>query len=207
MSKTTFNFIALVLLAAITGCSEKNRIDEQPSTTNTKQYTQGRATDYGNDWIYFSFESGTEVAGINEDNRYNSLEWDLAFNRNNFRTNSGLSGKGQGGVVDTKVTALSDVTTAPSDGYSIDNDIYITENLSSFPPPQIKTPGSTLLIDAIKFSGPPPAYTLNEHVYVIKTALGKYAKIQIISFHNSSGNSGYITFRYVYQPDGTTNLN
>jgi hypothetical protein len=47
-------------------------------------------------------------------------------------------------------------------------------------------------------------------VLLIKTADGKFAKMEILSYHkgspitpNASSQSRYYTFRYVYQPDGT----
>ena len=43
------------------------------------------------DWIYFSFELD-EVVDISEPE--NSLNWDMAFKRNNIKTNGGLSGQG-----------------------------------------------------------------------------------------------------------------
>ena len=46
------------------------------------------------EWTYFSFEAH-DVVTI--DNPESSLEWDLAFRRNHIKTNSGLSGSGQGG--------------------------------------------------------------------------------------------------------------
>ena len=45
-------------------------------------------------WKYFSFESGSEVE---IDDPENSLDWDLGFKRNNIKSNSGLSGIGDGG--------------------------------------------------------------------------------------------------------------
>ena len=51
------------------------------------------ATSYS-DWIYFSIEQNS-VVDIEDPN--NSLDWDLAFQRKHIRTNSGLSGSGNGG--------------------------------------------------------------------------------------------------------------
>ena len=46
------------------------------------------------EWTYFSFEAHDVVI---IDNPESSLEWDLAFRRYHIKTNSGLSGSGQGG--------------------------------------------------------------------------------------------------------------
>ena len=51
-------------------------------------------------------------------------------------------------------------------------------------------------------------------VLVIRTADGKYAKVEILSYYQnapaqptSADVARYYTFRYVYQPDGSTKLN
>lgn len=48
-------------------------------------------------------------------------------------------------------------------------------------------------------------------IFVVKTNNGKYAKMEIISYYKdapanpvSTGETRYYTFRYVYQPNGTT---
>jgi len=54
------------------------------------------------DWIYFSLSQNSI---IEIEDPENSLEWDLAFQRKHIRTNSGLSGPGNGGAfVDSSMT-------------------------------------------------------------------------------------------------------
>jgi hypothetical protein len=50
-------------------------------------------------------------------------------------------------------------------------------------------------------------------VILIRTATGKYAKLEIVSYYQNApatptatSVSRYYTFRYLYQPDGTRNL-
>ena len=176
----------------------------KPSTA--QRHTLSRKTGYGNDWIYFSFAEGKELQDINEDNRGQNLKWDIAFNRYNVRTNSGESGQGKGGALDTKSTDFAAVTSVPAGDFTVDVMGSITENLNSFPPPSINSPLNMLLGDAIEFAGPPPTYTPNNHIYIVRTADGKYAKIQIESFYDDEGNSGFVTFNYVYQPNGSKNF-
>lgn len=52
------------------------------------------ASSYSN-WIYYSLDSHSIV---DIENPENSLEWDLAFQRKHIKTNSGLSGIGNGGA-------------------------------------------------------------------------------------------------------------
>ena len=62
------------------------------------------ASSYSN-WVYFSFEQA-EV--IDVENPEESMEWDVAFQRKHIRTNSGLSGIGNGGaLVDSSTTWLN----------------------------------------------------------------------------------------------------
>ena len=54
------------------------------------------------DWIYFSVSQNSI---IEVEDPENSMEWDLAFQRKHIRTNSGLSGPGNGGAfVDSSMT-------------------------------------------------------------------------------------------------------
>jgi hypothetical protein len=45
------------------------------------------------------------------------------------------------------------------------------------------------------------------HIYGIRTADRRYAKIDILSYYCPGPTAGCLTFRYAYQPDGTRVLN
>ena len=60
------------------------------------------ATSYS-DWVYFSVEQNSV---IQVEDPENSLEWDFAFQRKHIKTNSGLSGIGNGGAVVDSVGTL-----------------------------------------------------------------------------------------------------
>ena len=193
--------------ATLSSCGSDN---PEPKTggLDVKRHTQSRATSVAGDstdWVYFSFATGAEVQGVTEANRMTRSDWDIAFNRFNMRTNSGRSGSGKGGAVETNKTSFADVNEAPADGYVTDVETTI-RGYSNGAMRELKSTGNVALGKAIRFSGPPPTYTLNDHVFVVRTADGKYAKVIFESFHNSQKKSGYITFRYAYQPDGSRNL-
>lgn len=199
--------VAVALSAFLFASCGKDQ-KETPLSLAIKQHTLSRKTGYGNDWVYYSFESGKEIQGVNEENRAGRLDWDVAFNRyNNIRTNSGTSGKGKGGARDMGKVAFKSVKVAPTDGYIVDQKDSIMYGLGTLlQGGQAEMGPSTLnevLKGAIVFSGPPPTYTMSEHVFVIKTANGKYVKMQVEGFHDKEGKSGYVAFRYVYQPDGS----
>ncbi|MFV0472085.1 MAG: HmuY family protein [Paludibacteraceae bacterium] len=196
--------VGLLVSTAFIGC-EKDPVEKPKADLTPVEITLSRATAYGDDWIYFSFKEGKEVSVVEGEHSTN-LNWDIAFNRYNIRTNSGKSGSGQGGAYDAGKVEFSSITEAPTSGYTVDTDYEISDVGSGFPPPMKISTANTVLCQAIVFSGPPPAYTPNEHIYVIKTADGKYAKVIFSSFYDTKGNSGYISFKYAYQPDGSTSL-
>lgn len=53
---------------------------------------------YGNDWIYYLFEKGKEVS-VSEEFYVENIDWDIVFNCYNVCINSGVFGKGKGGVL------------------------------------------------------------------------------------------------------------
>lgn len=200
---------ALAMLS-LTACGDdegSNEPDDSSDVLKTTEVTLSRKTAYGNDWIYFSLSKGEELSSVTEDGHATDLTWDLAFNRYNIRTNSGASGKGKGGAYDTGKTNFDEVTSVPSEAtFTTDVEAQIT---GSFTGDGITYAESTLnetLAEAIAFAGPPPSYTPNNHVYIVKTADGKYAKLQVLGFYNDEGLSGYMNFKFAYQSDGTTNL-
>lgn len=97
--KTFFKaFLFIPLIAGIISCEKEGGKDEggnDNSDLKTITVTTSRTTNYGDDWIYFSFKDGKEVS-VNEEAHKTDLSWDIAFNRYNIRTNSGTSGNGQG---------------------------------------------------------------------------------------------------------------
>lgn len=184
-------------------CKKDETNPNKEEKTSTKTHTISRATNYGNDWIYFSFSNGKEVEGVTEENKTKRLDWDIAFNKANMRLNCGTSGKGQGGAIKMDETDLDKLKTVPNSGYKIDEIGKITKDMSGYPPPKIESSLNKTLANAIKFSGPPPLYTINENVFAIKTADGKYVKMKITGYYNKEGKSGFVTFKYVYQKDGS----
>lgn len=211
MNKNTFKLAALLLgmlaMFAFSSCSDDDddaKSDAGKPESKEHRVTLSRKTEYGNDWIYFSLSQGKELQGIDEGNRVDNNSWDLAFNRYNVRTNSGKSGNALGGAMDTGKTEMSEVTEVPADAtFAVDEMGKITSRFTGSGVEEIDSPLNKVLAEAIHFQGPPPSYTPNNHVYIVKTADGKYAKIKIENFYNDEGKSGFVTFSYVYQPNGS----
>ncbi len=136
-----------------------------------------------------------------------TTKWDIAFLSTKILVNSGTSGPGFGGAFVFK-GLFDDLKTIPKDStFATDN-----ANASSFAIPfgsgrgWYTYDGLTTLVNPIA-----------GRVLVIRTAAGKYAKIEILNYYkggvtlsaNASVNDKlfkqrYYTCRYAYQPSGST---
>lgn len=146
-------------------------------------------------WAYFSFASGDTVDVADAEN---SEAWDIGFQRTKVKLNGGISGPGMGSVVMLTETTFEAVTEAPADGYLPD-----TEDTLAIVPQSEK--GWYI------YTGPPAHWILplEDRVFVIKAADGTFAKIHFIGYYKDNENkkdSGFVTFEYVHQPDGSQNF-
>ena len=146
-------------------------------------------------WAYFSFASGDTVDVADAEN---SEAWDIGFQRTQVKLNGGVSGPGMGSVVMLTETTFEAVTVAPADGYLSDTD----DTLAIVPQSE---KGWYI------YTGPPlhQVLPLEGRVFVVKAAEGTFAKIRFIGYYKDNENkkdSGFITFEYVHQPDGSRNF-
>ena len=245
-------FLAPALLAgfvAFTSCSKDDDKKEPAPQGGAKEVKYLDASDQQK-WVYFSFEKGVvEVADPQTSN-----DWDLAFNRYHVRTNSGTSGKGQGGAYKTDKTDFDAVTVAPTaEEYKVDVEQQVSsflggkggnQKISLSPVLEIGhgegfwemikdgvlagaskgIPGYDQLTEEqkkaalakmeqrikptlihnngwltmdYKKGSSGPSYTYNNWVYVVKTAAGKYAKVQLTDYKDAKDKTGFITFKYL----------
>ncbi len=135
------------------------------------------------EWRYFDFSRGSRIDDPDP------LSWDLAFRRNRIIVNGGGGFPGRAGVIDLGELPFDRVETAPPRGYK----------------------GTIAGRDSVQ-----PAleewydYGFTSHVleprprvYAIRTADGRYAKLQVVSYYCPGARGGCMTFRYVYQGDGS----
>jgi hypothetical protein len=157
----------------------------------------GQPTGITNKFTLFSFKTGEVVP--NADSA--TTKWDVGFKRTTIIINGGTSGPGAAGaIIQSKL--FDEVTEAPADGYAVDN----------------KTANPAYAIPTGSGKG---WYTYNGQantitptagkVLIFRTADGKYAKVEILSYYKgnkatptSTDVSGYYSFRYVYQPNEST---
>lgn len=202
---TNFKNLTLAIITTLFVFTSCDNESIELNDLKSKEVTLSRKTTYGNDWIYYSLKEGKEISGLDEASSKDTDTWDIAFNRYNVRTNSGSSGKGKGGVYDAGIVDWMSVTEASENGYIVDGIIDIVEKFNGTGVDYMSSNGNVVFKNCITqtYGAPGPTYTPTEHVYVMKTAKGKYAKILITSFYDNDGNSGYISFRYSYQSNGS----
>ena len=152
---------------------------------------------------YTFFSLGTNSIVANTDSA--TSNWDLAFAGTTVRINAGTSGPGNGGAF-VYTGTFDALTTIPTDStFRID-----------------QAPNYAIVRGSGKswytYDGPTNLLsTIPGRVLVIRTASGKYAKVEILNYYKGNTtplttasesikiyDSRYYSFRYTYQADGTT---
>lgn len=212
--KKTVSKIAMVLGVSVTmlACSKDDNTVAVPVTAITvKDLAADTVTGIGVDGrpqsagtiTYYSLVDNKVIASTDAA----TTKWDVAFTSTKILVNSGTSGPGLGGAFVFK-GLFDDLKTIPTDStFATDN-----ANASSFAIPWgsgkgwYTYDGLTTLVNPIA-----------GRVLVIRTAAGKFAKIEIINYYKGGvtlpstaadmdklTKQRYYTFRYAYQPNGTT---
>lgn len=193
---------AILIIAAVimfSACEE----DENNNPVALEAVTEQVAATSYTDWVYYSFSEGTLVDVTDPKTETN---WDIGLRRNHFSTNSGSSGNGAGGVYNAGVVDFDTYFEAPETGYTVDDTVQ-NMDLTTIPfPTTYSIAGNTVLETWGEFTdAQPPTFIPSNNVFVVKTADGKYVKMIVLNYYGTDG-SGNITFKYVYQPDGTAKL-
>lgn len=94
------------------------------ATVNPKNYT-------ATEWVYYDLDEN-KVIKIPDDQRGNSVQWDIAFHRTDVRTNSGKTNpKGRGGAFLTGETTLRKVEIPTDDAFRRDEDFTLKVLINS----------------------------------------------------------------------------
>jgi hypothetical protein len=160
-----------------------------PSNLMTTHITTVNASSE-KDFVYFDFSSGKAVKILDS----SSLEWDLAFRRGKVISNGGASSRlGQAGLINLGDVEFDTVVNVPRHDYVEDAAAKTeTEN-----PVMIKWYNYNYLTHKL---------TAKKNIYAIKTANGKFAKFQFLSFYCANKEAGCIKIQYVYQDNGTSSF-
>ena len=144
-------------------------------------------------YTFYSLADGKEIAYTDS----NSTKWDVGFRGTTIIINGGTSGPGQGGA-QLYSGLFADLKTAPPTGYAVDA-------ATGFAIPTGSGKG-WYTYDATTHLVSPIA----GKVLALRTATGKYAKLEVQSYYkdapatpSATTPSGYYTFRYIYQTSGT----
>jgi len=125
-------------------------------------------------WRRFDFRRSAAV---------DSGGWDIAFRRFHVITAPG------GGVVDLGPVAFDSVQELPADGYLANTTTSDTTN-----PGMGKWYAYSVLSHLL---------TSKRHVYGVRTAAGRYAKLELLAYYCRDVGTACVTFQYAYQGDGT----
>ena len=142
------------------------------------------------EYVYFDFSSGKPVNILDT----SSLEWDMAFRRGKVISNGGASSKlGKAGLIDLGVVEFDEVTEVPMDNYIQDMAAKTeTEN--------------PVLLKWYNYNYFTHKLTAKKNSYAVRTANGKFAKFQFMSFYCDNKEAGCIKIRYVYQDNGSNSF-
>lgn len=178
-------------------------VNDLPADTIVGITPQGQPYGAGK-FTFYSLEKNSIVA--NTDSA--STKWDLAFNGTKILTNSGNSGSGLGGAF-IQIGLFDELKTISSDS------VFKTDNGPSSYAVTFGSGRGWYTYDPIKNLVTP----LAGRVLVVRTASGKYAKVEIIAYYKGGATLAatapdaekitkqrYYTFRYIFQPNGTKNF-
>jgi hypothetical protein len=114
-------------------------------------------------------------------------EWDLSFRRHWVGANGGEGFAGAAGVADLGAVPFDSVPAAPPSGYETTADDTV----------------SAAFEDWYDYSWTSHLLTPAGRVWAVRTADGRYAKVEILSYYCPGAVAGCMTFRYVYQGSGS----
>ena len=207
--KTASSFALLALVIGFSSCSDDK--DDNTTTptpaleaTTVSNLAAGVTTTTGGGgqptsatkYTFYSFANKAVVANADS----NSTKWDVGFKGTTIIVNGGISGPGQGGAL-VQDGLFTEAATAPETGFKVDA-------ASGLAIPTGSNNGWYNYNSANNLVTP-----LAGKVIMVRTATGKYAKLEIVSYYQNApatptptSVSRYYTFRYLYQPDGSRNL-
>jgi hypothetical protein len=162
-----------------------------------------------NKFTFFSFRTG-QVVVVSDSSK--STAWDIGFQGTNIIFNGGTSGPGVGGAI-VQEGIFDEIKEAPATGYVQDNKALNQFAVSARPFVQGGTSTNNWWLN----SGTQTSTIVSPiagRVIIVKTADGRYAKMEILSFYkgapavvnNLVDLDRHFTFRYIYQPENKANF-
>jgi hypothetical protein len=131
-------------------------------------------------WRYFSFRVGSVVDSPGR------RGWDLAFRRYSIIAGDGV------GILDLGEARLEDVRAVPVTGYVANE--------------ERGDPRNPAIASWYRYGYFSHVLSPKPHVWAVRTADGRYAKLEMVGYYCADARPGCPTFRYVYQGDGSTSV-
>jgi hypothetical protein len=191
-------YLSIAVIGLFTGCKKEET--KPPIQSQTFEINSTGSTT----WKYFSFEKNDTIIVTDPGT---SADWDLAFQRYRVKTNGGKSGSGLGSAANSyqkgqtgfdNLKIVSDTAT-----FATDDDVIIA----------VQQGYATYIVNpklytwfTIELATQGTQIVPSDYIYIVKTCAGKYAKVWFKSYYSATNLSGYVTFQYKYQPDGSKNL-
>lgn len=186
-------FLAFIILVTIISCSNNNTNPTNSTSTHVvviKDFPADTAKTYH--YSLFRFKDSTLVPLSDSA----TTNWDIAFQSTNIIVNCGNRGPGNGGAIVQTSVDFNTITEAPATGYVVESSTAGS------------IPGDSW------YNYDPDKHLISAKpgvVLIIRTADGKYAKMQILNYYKGAPDpidpindkSRYYKFKYVYQPDGS----
>lgn len=134
------------------------------------------------EWRFFDFSRGSVVLNPGPG------DWDLAFRRFHIIANGGPGFSGDGGIIRLEETDFDAVLELPGAAYV---ETAVRRDSVNAAIERWYAYGWT-------------SHLLTPHpaVYAVRTADGRYAKVQLLGYYCPGAQPGCLTFRYVYQGAG-----
>jgi hypothetical protein len=137
-------------------------------------------------WRYFDFSRGSVVE------KPGPKEWDIAFRRFGIMVNGGTAFVGEAGVLSLGEVPFDSVRVLPSEGY--------------VRPEVARDSVNSAIQRWYDYGWTSHLLTPKSDVYALRTADGRYVKLQIVGYYCPGPVAGCMTFRYVYQGGGAPHV-
>jgi hypothetical protein len=188
-------FLSVIVLVSFMACTKED--SKQSIQSQTFEINSTGSTT----WKYFSFTTNDTVTVADPTH---STAWDLAFQRYRIKTNGGLSGSGSGTAANSykKGQAGFDGLIVVPDTTTFTPDATISVAVQQGYQNYIVNPVLYSWF-SLEFAAQGTQIVPTDDIYIVKTGTGKYAKVWFKSYYSATNQSGYVTFQYKYQPDGS----
>ena len=190
--------ISLVAITTIVSCKKDDTTPPQETPTVTSKTQSNLVADpalTGNRYALFSLETNQAIASTDSA----TTKWDIGFRGTNIIINAGTSGPGLGGAFVQTSSSYDTYNTIPADStFRVDAAPILAVRVGS-------NNGWYSYNAATNVIAPIPGRFI-----VVRTASGKYAKVDILSYYLNAPTAPtgteagrYYTFRYAYQANGS----